>query len=112
MAPKCRNRCLTPTWSDSPARLPIVEEHPVWHAVLDELAQVMTVENFNAWLATTRALDQEGELLRVTVPNQFNKEWLERKLCGKVMGALQKIDYNTLGASRVGHVEYVVEVAV
>jgi len=99
-------------WSDSPAPLPIVEEHPVWRAVLDELAQVMTSENFNAWLASTRALDQEGDLLRVTVPNQFNKEWLERKLCGKVMGVLQKIDYDTLGTSRVGHVEYVVEVAV
>jgi len=99
-------------WSDSPARLPIAEEHPVWRAVLDELAQVVTVENFNAWLASTCALDQAGELLRVTVPNQFNKEWLERKLCGKVMGALERIDYDTLGASHVGHVEYVVEVAV
>jgi len=99
-------------WSDSPVPLPIVEEHPVWRAVLAELAQVMTSENFNAWLASTRALDQEGELLHVTVPNQFNKEWLERKLCGKVMGALQKIDYDALGASRVGHVAYVVEVAV
>jgi len=99
-------------WSDSPAPLPIVEEHPVWRAVLDELAQVMTSENFNAWLASTCALDQDGELLRVTVPNQYNKEWLERKLCGKVMGALERIDYDTLGASHVGHVEYVVEVAV
>ncbi len=96
-------------WSDSPARLPIVEEHPVWRAALDELAQVMTPENFNAWLASTRALDQDGEVLRVAVPKQFNKEWLERKLCGKVMDALQKIDCNALGAGRVGRVEYVVE---
>jgi len=98
-------------WSDSPAPVPIVEEHPVWRAVLDELAAVMTAENFNIWLATTRALDQDGEVLRVTVPAAFNKTWLEQKLAGKVMGALQKIDYAALHAEHVAHVEYVVEAA-
>ncbi len=98
-------------WSDSPAPLPIVEEHPVWRAALAELAQVMTSENFNAWLATTRALDQDGDLLRVAVPTAFTKTWLEQKLAGKVAGALHKIDYDALGTGRVGRVEYVVEAA-
>ncbi len=96
-------------WSDSPARLPIVEEHLVWRAVLDELAQVMTSENFNAWLATTRALDQDGEVLRVAVPAAFNKTWLEQKLHGKVMAALHKVDDDGIGAGRVARVAYVVE---
>ena len=98
-------------WSDSPARLPIVEEHSVWRAVLDELAQVLTPENFNAWLATTRALDQEDELLRVAVPAAFNKMWLEQKLAGKVTGVLHKIDYDGLHAARIERVEYVVDPA-
>ncbi len=98
-------------WSDSPARLPVVEEHPVWRAVLDDLAQVLTVENFNAWLASTRALDQDGAVLRVAVPAPFNKIWLDTKLAGKVAGALHKIDYDALGTGRVGRVEYVVEMA-
>jgi len=98
-------------WSDSPDRRPITEEHPVWRAALDELAQVLTPENFNAWLATTRALDQEGEVLRVAVPTAFNKTWLEQKLARKVAGALHKIDYDALGAGRVGRIEYVIEVA-
>jgi len=98
-------------WSDSPACLPIVEEHPVWRAALDELAQVMTSENFNAWLASTRVVHQEGEVLCVAVPAAFNKTWLEHKLAGKVMGALHKIDYDALGVGRVERVEYIVEVA-
>jgi len=98
-------------WSDSPAPLLIVEEHPVWRAVLVELAQVMTPENYNAWLATTRALAQEGELLRVAVPAAFNKAWLEQKLAGKVTGALYKIDDDALGARRVQRVEYIVDPA-
>ena len=83
----------------------------MWRAALDELAQVMTPENFNAWLASTRALNQKGDVLRVAVPAPFNKAWLDTKLAGKVMAALQRIDYDTLGARRVGRVEYVVEAA-
>jgi len=98
-------------WSDSPDRRPITEEHPVWRAALDELAQVLTPENFNAWLASTRALSQEGEVLRVAVPTAFTKTWLEQKLARKVAGALHKIDYDALGAGRVGLIEYVIEVA-
>jgi len=98
-------------WSDSPAPLPIVEEHPVWRAVLAELAQVLTPENFNAWLASTRVVGQDGDVLRVAVPAAFNKTWLEQKLAGKVMAALHKIDDDGLGAGRIERVEYVVEVA-
>jgi len=98
-------------WSDSPERLPIVEEHPVWCTVLAELAQVLTPENFNAWLASTRALDQNGEVLRVVVPTPFNKTWLEQKLAGKVMAALHKIDGDALTSGRVARIEYVVAVA-
>jgi len=98
-------------WSDSPERLPITEEHPVWRAALAALTQVLTVENFNAWLATTRVVGQEGEVLRIAVPAVFNKTWLEQKLHRKVMGALHTIDYNDLGAERVERVEYVIEVA-
>jgi len=79
----------------------------------DELAQVMTPENFNAWVATTRALDQEGKLLRVVVPAAFNKTWLEQKLHSKVTGALGRLDYERMNyaGERVTRVEYVVEVA-
>ncbi len=54
------------------------------------------------WGRTARC----GAVLRVAA---FNKTWLEQKLHGKVTGALQKIDDDTLGTGRVGRVEYVVE---
>jgi len=98
-------------WSDSPDRLPITEEHAVWRTVLDELAHLLTTENFNAWLATTRVLDQEGEVLRVAVPAAFNKTWLEQKLAGKVVAALHKVDDDTLAIGRVKRVEYIVDPA-
>ena len=94
--------------SDTPARLPITEKHPVLRAALNELAQVLPVENFNVWLASTRVMGQEGEVLRVAVPAAFNKTWLEQKLHGKAMGALHTIDYNALCVERV---EYAVDAA-
>ncbi len=63
----------------------------------------------NVSLTSTRVVSEEEELLRVAVPAAFNKAWLDTKLAGKVMAALQKIDDDTLGAGRVARVEYVVE---
>ncbi len=92
-------------WTDSPARLPITESNPVWRAVLDELAQVVTVENFNTWLASTRVVGQEGEQLRIAVPTVFNKQWLEGKLHGRMRSTLGRLGYGSW------QVEYVVEAA-
>ncbi len=91
-------------WSDSPARLPITEEHPVWRAALDELATIMTAENFNAWLAPTCVLGQDGALLRVAAPAPFHQQWLDRRLRGVIE--------RTLGRVAPGwRVEFVVEAA-
>jgi len=83
----------------------------VWRAVLTELAHVMTSENVNAWLASTRVLVQEGELLRVAVPAAFTKMWLEQKLVGKVTSALRTVNDDAPCAARVEGIEYVIEVA-
>ena len=98
-------------WSDSPPPLPISETQPVWRAVLGELSTILTTENFNAWLSTTRARSQVGNVLQVVVPGQFAKDWLEHKLNGRVVNALERVDYGQLGYSgeRVTRVEYVVE---
>ncbi len=83
----------------------------LWRAARAEVAQVMTAENYNAWLASTRALDHAGAVLRVAVPAAFNKTWLEQKLAGKVRGALHTIDYAGLHTEPVARVEYVVAAA-
>ncbi len=92
-------------WADTPERLPVTESNQVWHAVLDELTQVLTVENFNTWLASTHVVSQDGELLRIAVPKEFNKQWLEAKLHGHVTHTLERLGY------KGWRVEYVVVVA-
>jgi len=83
----------------------------LWRAARAEVAPVMTPANVNAWFATTRALDQDGAVLRVAVPAPFNRQWLDTKLAGCVARSLQKIDDDALGIGRVARVEYVVAAA-
>ena len=60
--------------------LPISEENAVWRDVLEELRFVMTPENFNTWLAPTRVIVEQSDVLQVAVPKLFHKSWLEQKL--------------------------------
>jgi len=60
----------------------------LWRAVLDEVRQDVTAENYTTWFAPTRALHVEGRVLRVSVPTPFHAQWLEHKLRGCVDRAL------------------------
>lgn len=90
-------------WAGPAERLPITATNVAWRAVLDDLALVLTVENFNTWLAPTRVVAQEGDLLRIAVPRHFNKDWLETRLHARVMGTLQRLGYTSMC------VEYIVD---
>jgi hypothetical protein len=81
------------------------DSHPIWSAVLTELQLVLTPENYNTWLARTHVVREEGPVLYIAVPGRFHKDWLEHKLSGRIMNALQRLGY---GHARV---EYVVEAA-
>ncbi len=67
------------SWQGTADRLPVIEEHPVWRVALDALAQTLTIENFNTWLATTRVISQEGDLLRIAVADDRHRAWLDQR---------------------------------
>jgi len=54
--------------------------HPIWDAVLAELRQVMTRENFQRWLAPTYVLSRQDTMLVVAVPTELHKLWLAQRL--------------------------------
>jgi chromosomal replication initiation ATPase DnaA len=62
----------------------------------------MTPENYNTWLAQTRVVSQQGDLLRIAVPKPFHRDWLENKLHGRIMTTLRRLGYAGV------RVEYVV----
>jgi len=62
----------------------------LWQAVLDEVREVLTPENYAVWFAPARALALEGDVLRVAVPTAFHADWLAHKLGGRVRQALER----------------------
>jgi hypothetical protein len=77
-------------------------ESDLWTAALDEVRLVVTPENYAMWLGSTRVVGRVGRVLRVAVPTEFHREWLTRKLQGKVMAALNRLGHAGL------EIEYVV----
>ncbi len=62
----------------------------LWRAVLGEVREVLTPENYAVWFAPARALALEGDVLRVAVPSPFHADWLAHKLGGRVQQALER----------------------
>jgi len=62
----------------------------VWRAVLGEVREVVTPENYAVWFAPACALALEGDVLRVAVPSSFHADWLAHKLAGRVQQALER----------------------
>ncbi len=62
----------------------------VWRAVLGEVREVLTPENYAVWFAPACPLALEGDVLRVAVPSSFHADWLAHKLGGRVRQALER----------------------
>ncbi len=62
----------------------------VWRAVLGEVREVLTPENYAVWFAPACPLALEGDVLRVAVPSPFHADWLAHKLRGRVQQALER----------------------
>jgi len=56
----------------------------VWQAVRGELRRDLTPENYARWVEATTATGLDGNLLRVGVPDEAHRQWLEHKLRGCV----------------------------
>ncbi len=78
-------------WQGTVVRRPVTEEHPVWRAVLDDLAQTLTTENFNTWLATTWVVGQEGALLQIAVADATQHAWLDQRWRALIERTLRRV---------------------
>lgn len=60
-----------------------------WEIVKEELHQSLTTEAYQNWVARTSFLGMEGERLKVGVPDQVTRFWMESEYSGKVKQALE-----------------------
>ncbi len=66
---------------------------PLWHAVLDDLRETMTANNFAMWFAGTVAEPREGLALTVLVPTPRQHHWLDIKLRSRVEQAMHRLGH-------------------
>ncbi len=68
-----------------------VDKQEIWNIVLSELELSLSKANFKTWFQDTyiSQLQDNGETVIVGVPNNFSKNWLEKKYHKSILDALQ-----------------------
>jgi len=67
------------------------DANPTWSRVLAELTTDMLRENYARWFGPTRVISDDGTLLRISVPDVFHQQWLDRRLRPIVERALARV---------------------
>ncbi len=67
------------------------DANPTWSRVLAELSADMLRENYVRWFGPTRVIGDDGTLLRISVPDAFHQQWLDRRLRPVVERALARV---------------------
>jgi chromosomal replication initiator protein len=73
------------------------EADVAWHRVLDYLRNVVPAESFDTWLAPTRGIELNDDVLVVEVPNPFFIDWLGQYFAT----AIDEAGKTVLGKTRI-----------
>lgn len=74
----------------------------LWKAVLGEMELSLSRANFTTWFKNTLIVSQDSQIILVSVPNGFVKEWLENKFNRQILQSIRKL------APEVREIKYVI----
>lgn len=63
----------------------------LWHAALANIEKKISKPSFDTWLKATKAHALQGNLLVITAPNEFARDWLEERYSQLISGILYEI---------------------
>jgi chromosomal replication initiator protein len=69
----------------------VLPSHELWLRILEKVENEVKRPHFLTWFQNTAILSYHDGLLVIGVPNIFAKDWLEHKLGGQLMQAIQLI---------------------
>jgi chromosomal replication initiator protein len=72
-----------------------------WEQIKSRLASKISPQDFQNWVTRTTFERSEGRTLRVAVPDQVTKEWMEQEYAVEIRDAIQELN---LGIDRVFYV--------
>lgn len=77
-----------------------MNKEELWQAVLSQIQLNISQANFSTWFKNTHILSKDRALIIIAVPNNFSKEWLEKKYNRLILKGLQDLN------ERVKSIEY------
>jgi chromosomal replication initiator protein len=63
----------------------------LWNAALSTIEKKISKPSFDTWLKSTKAHSLQGDLLVITAPNEFARDWLEERYSQLISGILYEI---------------------
>ncbi len=64
----------------------------LWQASLARVQLNISPANYATWFQSTKILSNKGKEIKIAVPNNFSKEWLENKYDKLILSTLHEID--------------------
>ncbi|MDD3032768.1 MAG: DnaA N-terminal domain-containing protein, partial [Candidatus Pacebacteria bacterium] len=77
-------------------------QEEIWQSVLAQIKLNISSANFATWFANTRISEMVGDVIVISVPNSFSKEWLEQKYKTEILRILKSVD------SSIRDIEYII----
>lgn len=67
----------------------------LWQSALGEIELQVSRPNYVTWLKNSKLIDRQDGVALVSLPNNFAKEWVEKKYQKIILGALRNLDEST-----------------
>ncbi len=67
----------------------------LWQAALGEIEIQVSKTNFVTWFKNSRLIEKQNGAALIALPNNFAKQWIEKRYYKVVLGALRNLDDNT-----------------
>jgi chromosomal replication initiator protein len=64
----------------------------IWQSVLSQIQLNISPANFATWFANTNISSIEDDVVVVSVPNSFSKEWMEQKYHKEILKIIKSIN--------------------
>ncbi|NEU32659.1 chromosomal replication initiator protein DnaA [bacterium LRH843] len=65
--------------------------HDLWNLVLVEIEKKVSKPSFETWLKATKANDIQNEVIIITAPNEFARDWLEDHYAELISDTIEQI---------------------
>ncbi|MEK5326084.1 DnaA N-terminal domain-containing protein, partial [Aeribacillus sp. FSL M8-0254] len=69
----------------------------LWNRVLAEIKKKVSKPSFDTWLKSTKAHALQGDLLIITAPNEFARDWLESRYLHLIANTIYDLTGEEIG---------------